>query len=294
MALFGAGASLLTGQTSSGADADPRSVRGSFVSVDDPTYKYTFLLNPGNFTDGKSTSYANQKIAGMSHPVKQFGSGEDRVIELDLLLTRDVSTPPVAPGLLTKLGQKLVGSAVSIYGAGLPYKVNSKDPLASITGAAKQIPVVGDYLAGNGTPNDNAEFFSIIPDVLILRSFLYPASDGLSAMKTTAPHRLQFLFGPMYSANKWVMTKCDIEWKAWLPSLIPVRAVARIRLEEFIEASQSRDAVSLNQVPLNPDGSNGFGAALGVAAAVGIGIGVASGALGSSQSIGAAPKFFGK
>lgn len=272
--------------------------KGFLVSTLEPSFRWEFLLNPDGFSDNKDAGYVKTKVPNISHPVYSFSSGGERIIEFDLELTRDLSTPPIPPGLFQKFGKKILSTAISIFGNNLPFRPNARDPLSSITGAVGRVPILGDLLQGSrGTPE--FEKFDITLDVLFLRSFLYPAAEVDATMKKTAPHKVLFNFGPFYQNTVCVMTKCDIDWKIWSPELIPLKAKASIKLEEVIERSVTREDV-LAQRPTvaqksSANGGSGLTASTILKSAVGVGAIAAIAVLGGQAPTGSAViKRFGK
>lgn len=278
-----------------------RPAKGSIMSLtSNPPFGYKFLLNPEAFPDKKSAEYAETKIPGISHPILSWSHGGSRELDLDLLITKDLPQPPLPPGILDKIGSKLLGTAVSLLSPGLPFQPNAKDPGASVTNAPKMVPILGDLIGSSpADPNVFGNTYSIINEVISLRCFLYPSPTVNTSIGVTAPYLINFNYGRFYRDFCCVMTKCDIEWKAWDGDLTPIRAVVKVTLKEFIFKSVSRRNI-LSMFPMVDftPGAATPASALSSLGSVALGAAVVGGAVlangGLGNPIGGLSQQFGK
>lgn len=74
--------------TTSGGFSHPTMTRGR-ISVPERGMGVEFMFNPTDVSDDKSVDFGTAKIPGASHPVYQFASGGERLINFDLYLDAD-------------------------------------------------------------------------------------------------------------------------------------------------------------------------------------------------------------
>lgn len=77
-----------------------------------PKEQFAFQYWPSTFTDNKITDYISKQIPGLSHPLKQFLSGGDRVVSFMAEFTRDVA--PVRNLRPAEQAQRLKGMGLDL------------------------------------------------------------------------------------------------------------------------------------------------------------------------------------
>ena len=202
--------------------------------------KGTFLLNPSNYTESKTTNWQAHNIPGQSNPVHQWISGGPRQVTFDALVTRDSSdfdkkTPSLLGGLVDK-GLEVVGSIASEF-------------------AGVSIPPLDNLFSTTAAPGTK---LSIADKLGYYRSLQYPIYSSNYSALIASPPLLVLVAGRTFSdeqPNKmvlptpgspylpiWVLTSLSIKITKQLPNLDPMEAIVSFGLEEYSSAPPSANS----------------------------------------------------